>query len=449
MHLRNRYSPKPSASSPLDNRARPMANTSQAPDLEGLHREIHGMAEQMRETNIPRTIVLAESDIARQVLLFPDVKGVHLCQNPDHLEKLLEWKARKLEEEDPLVGVIKPGVGICPPLKKSEIWMPTSMPSTRGQAFWQKNASHLFIVHQKEIESLKDYVKRFNQAVLEVKDPSDKVVIMAMMEGLWPGPLFDSLSKNVPETLSALQNKADKYIAVEELAEAKQAQSLAKITKENTRDFIWKHVVCRFKIPKVIISDNARQFDNDKFKLFCSDIAISHHFSSLGHPQANGQVEVTNRTILRNLRARLERLKSEWAEELPSVLWAYHTTSQVPIGETPYSSVFGTESIILMEIGMPSFRTSNFDKENNEIELRFNLDLLDEKREKAELRQVAYKCQVAKYYNQRVMHRSFLPGDLVLRKVTLPTKEPNTRKLGPTWEAPTKSSGYPDREPTG
>ncbi|XP_057489431.1 uncharacterized protein LOC130775304 [Actinidia eriantha] len=86
----------------------------------------------------------------------------------------------------------------------------------------QKNVSHLFTIHQKETERLKDYVKRFNQAILEVDDPSDKVVIMAMMEGLRPGPLFDSLSKNVPETLSALQNKADKYIAAEELAEAKQ-----------------------------------------------------------------------------------------------------------------------------------------------------------------------------------------------------------------------------------
>ena len=69
---------------------------------------------------------------------------------------------------------------------------------------------------------MKDYVKRFNQAVIKVKDPSDKVVVMAMMEGLRPGPLFDSLSKNVPETLSTLQNKADKYIIAEELAEAKQ-----------------------------------------------------------------------------------------------------------------------------------------------------------------------------------------------------------------------------------
>ena len=45
---------------------------------------------------------------------------------------------------------------------------------------------------------------------------------MAMIEGLRPGPLFDSFLKNVPETLSTLQSKANKYIVVEELVKAKQ-----------------------------------------------------------------------------------------------------------------------------------------------------------------------------------------------------------------------------------
>ncbi|GFS38889.1 hypothetical protein Acr_00g0059990 [Actinidia rufa] len=227
-------------------------------------------------------------------------------------------------------------------------------------------------------------------------------------------------------------------VAIDYFTKWIEAQPLTKITEKNTRDFVWKHLVCRFGVPKVIISDNARQFDNDRFRLFCSDLAISHHFSSPGHPQANGQVEITNRTILRNLKARLDRSKGEWAENLPSILWAYHTTSRIPTGETPYSMVFGTESVIPVEIGMPSFRVLNFDKEINEAELRVNLDLLEEKRENAELRQMAYKCQVARYYNQRVKHRSFLPGDLVLRKVTLSTKEPNVGKLGPTWEGPYK-----------
>ena len=64
-------------------------------------------------------------------------------------------------------------------------------------------------------------MKRLNQVVLEVEDPNDKVVVMAMMEGLRLRPLFDSLSKSVPKTLSTLHSKADKYITAKELAKAK------------------------------------------------------------------------------------------------------------------------------------------------------------------------------------------------------------------------------------
>ena len=54
-----------------------------------------------------------------------------------------------------------------------------------------------------------------------MEDASDKVVVMAMMEGLRPGPLFDSLSKNVLETQLVLHSKSDKYITIKELSEAK------------------------------------------------------------------------------------------------------------------------------------------------------------------------------------------------------------------------------------
>ena len=110
-------------------------------------------------------------------------------------------------------------------------------------------------------------------------------------------------------------------------------------------------------------------------------------------------MEVTNRTIIRNLKERLEKSKSEWAEDLPSILWAYHTTSTILTGETSYSMVYVTESIISVELGMPSFMTSNLDKENNKAELRLSLDLFDEKRERVEVCQVIYKHQVSKYYN--------------------------------------------------
>ena len=47
-----------------------------------------------------------------------------------------------------------------------------------------------------------------------------------------------------------------------------------------------------------------------------------------------------------------------------------------------------------------------------------------------------YKCRMAKFYNSRVKHRSFQPGDLVLKKVILATKDSREGKLGPNWEGP-------------
>ena len=102
-------------------------------------------------------------------------------------------------------------------------------------------------------------------------------------------------------------------------------------------------------------------------------------------------MEVTNITILRKLKARLEKSKGKWAKDLSSILWTYHTTNRIPTGETVFSIVYVSESVIPMEIGMPSFRTSNFNNENNEAELRLNIDLLDKKRERAEMRQATYK----------------------------------------------------------
>ena len=141
---------------------------------------------------------------------------------------------------------------------------------------------------------------------------------------------------------------------------------------------------------------------------------------------------------MRNLKTRLEKSKSKRVEDLLSILLVYHTMSKIPTGEMPSSMMYGTELVILGKIRMPSFRISNFDKKNNEIELILNLDLLDEKTERTKICQASYKHQVAKYYNQRIKHKSFLLGNLVLRKVILAIKEPNAGKFGPTWEDPYK-----------
>nr|XP_023915020.1 uncharacterized protein LOC112026560 [Quercus suber] len=109
-----------------------------------------------------------------------------------------------------------------------------------------------------------------------------------------------------------------------------EAEALATITEARIQGFVWKNIVCRFGIPQTIISDNGRQFDSHSFRDFCSGLGIKNKFSSPGHPQANGQMEVTNRTLLKIINTKLDDSKGAWPEELPNVLWAYRTTVRTP-----------------------------------------------------------------------------------------------------------------------
>ena len=78
---------------------------------------------------------------------------------------------------------------------------------------------------------------------------------------------------------------------------------------------------------------NGKQFDNSTFRDFYFELGIKNHFSSPAHPQANGQVEITNRSLLKIIKTRLKGEKGIWLDELPSILWAYRTTTRTPTGE--------------------------------------------------------------------------------------------------------------------
>ena len=48
-----------------------------------------------------------------------------------------------------------------------------------------------------------------------------------------------------------------------------EAKALATITEKNVRSLVWRNIIYRYGIPRVLISDNGNQFDNNSFKDFC------------------------------------------------------------------------------------------------------------------------------------------------------------------------------------
>ena len=47
-----------------------------------------------------------------------------------------------------------------------------------------------------------------------------------------------------------------------------EAEALATIIKKNIRNFVWRNIIYKYEIPRVLVSDNRKQFDNDSFSDF-------------------------------------------------------------------------------------------------------------------------------------------------------------------------------------
>nr|GEZ81105.1 hypothetical protein [Tanacetum cinerariifolium] len=124
-----------------------------------------------------------------------------------------------------------------------------------------------------------------------------------------------------------------------------EAKAVATITDGQVKKFVWDNIVCRFGIPGEIASDNGKQFADNLFKDWCDKLNITQRFASVKHPQSNSLVERANRSLREGIKARP--------------------------GE-----------VIPAEIEMPTYRTAAVDMVNHDKELRLNLDLLEERRER-------------------------------------------------------------------
>ncbi|GJV72026.1 reverse transcriptase domain-containing protein [Tanacetum coccineum] len=149
----------------------------------------------------------------------------------------------------------------------------------------------------------------------------------------------------------------------------------------------------------------------------------------------NGLVERANRSLGEGIKAWLEARNKNWMEELPHVLWAHRTMIKSSNRYTLFSLTYGTKAVIPAEIGMPTIRIAEVDLVQNNEALEISLDLLEERREEAAIREAKSKAKMEKYYNAKVRNTSFKPGDLVYRNNDASRAE-DTGKLGPKWEGP-------------
>ena len=111
---------------------------------------------------------------------------------------------------------------------------------------------------------------------------------------------------------------------------------------------------------------------------------------------------------------------------------------RTPTEETPFKLAYGSEAVIPVEVHMANHRVMKYQDKDNEEQLCLNLNLIDEVRMDAEQRIARYKNLMARQYDAMVKPRCFNIEDLVLKRLSLATKNPTYGKLEPNWEGPRK-----------
>ncbi|KAK1411336.1 hypothetical protein QVD17_37884 [Tagetes erecta] len=85
-------------------------------------------------------------------------------------------------------------------------------------------------------------------------------------------------------------------------------------------------------------------------------------------------------------------------------------------GQTPFSLVFGAETVIPTKMAVPTGRLSIRDPQQNEESLIQDLEPVIELRDLAKIIMAAYQQRVARTYNKNIRIRRFQEGDMILRK---------------------------------
>ena len=71
-------------------------------------------------------------------------------------------------------------------------------------------------IKQREDETLRSYITRFNKEALSIDEVDDKILMATFTNGLQKGKFLFSLHKNDPKTMSDVLYRATKYMNAED-----------------------------------------------------------------------------------------------------------------------------------------------------------------------------------------------------------------------------------------
>ena len=233
------------------------------------------------------------------------------------------------------------------------------------------------------------------------------------------GPLPETSRRNkYILTFQDLLTKFSKAIPLEN----QEANTVAK-------EFVTR-IICDYGIPQRVLTDQGTNFLSQVFKNVCKLLKIEKIQTTAYHPQSNGALERSHRTLAEYLRNFIEEDQTDWDEWLPYAMFTYNTTPHTSTSYTPYELVFGRQATLPTSLNQAPQLTYTYDKYAEELRERLRSTNSIE-REKIGIN----KDKSKKQYDKKTANRSFKIGNQVLLHDET-VRRGRSKKLTPSWIGP-------------
>ncbi|POM64365.1 Hypothetical protein PHPALM_20113 [Phytophthora palmivora] len=122
-------------------------------------------------------------------------------------------------------------------------------------------------------------------------------------------------------------------------------------------------VISRYGVPEGLLSDQGSNFISESARSFFETLGIKKLFGTVYHPQTQGLVERFNGTLIGMLKMFLNESQDDWVLYLPRVLFAYRSSYQEALKDSPFFSLYGRDPVLPLDL---AFLNTNAEWKSNE-----------------------------------------------------------------------------------